>query len=341
MEKTDILSLTLDELCEKLLQIGEKKYRALQVFQWLHCKKAESFAEMTNISAQTRTVLEDEFYINSLKIQKRLVSTLDDTVKYLYVLPDGNKVETVLMKYHHGNSICLSTQVGCKMGCRFCASTKAGFVRNLEPSEILLQIYETERDSGRQVDSVVLMGIGEPLDNFDNVIKFLTLLTEKEGRNMSLRHVSLSTCGLVDKIYKLAEMKLGLTLSVSLHGADNETRSGIMPINQKYPVEQLIKACDDYFKTTGRRISFEFSLIKGVNDDRDTAKKLIALLKPLGVCHVNLIPINEIREGGYKKSEFAAEFKKILCEGGINATVRRTLGTDIEAACGQLRRDNI
>lgn len=341
MEKTDILSLTLDELCEKLLQIGEKKYRALQVFQWLHCKKAESFAEMTNISAQTRTVLEDEFYINSLKIQKRLVSTLDDTVKYLYALPDGNKVETVLMKYHHGNSICLSTQVGCKMGCRFCASTKAGFVRNLEPSEILLQIYETERDSGRQVDSVVLMGIGEPLDNFDNVIKFLTLLTEKEGRNMSLRHVSLSTCGLVDKIYKLAEMKLGLTLSVSLHGADNETRNGIMPINQKYPVEQLIKACDDYFKTTGRRISFEFSLIKGVNDDRDTAKKLIALLKPLGVCHVNLIPINEIREGGYKKSEFAAEFKKILCEGGINATVRRTLGTDIEAACGQLRRDNI
>lgn len=341
MEKTDILSLTLDELCEKLLQIGEKKYRALQVFQWLHCKKAESFAEMTNISAQTRTVLEDEFYINSLKIQKRLVSTLDDTVKYLYALPDGNKVETVLMKYHHGNSICLSTQVGCKMGCRFCASTKAGFVRNLEPSEILLQIYETERDSGRQVDSVVLMGIGEPLDNFDNVIKFLTLLTEKEGRNMSLRHVSLSTCGLVDKIYKLAEMKLGLTLSVSLHGADNETRNGIMPINQKYPVEQLIKACDDYFKTTGRRISFEFSLIKGVNDDRDTAKKLIALLKPLGVCHVNLIPINEIREGGYKKSEFAAEFKKTLCEGGINATVRRTLGTDIEAACGQLRRDNI
>lgn len=341
MEKTDILSLTLEELQEKLLQIGEKKYRALQVFQWLHCKAVKSFAEMTNISAQTRAALEDKFYINSMKIQKRLVSTIDDTVKYLYVLSDGSKVETVLMKYHHGNSICLSTQVGCKMGCRFCASTKAGFVRNLEPSEILLQIYETERDSGRQVDSVVLMGIGEPLDNFHNVIKFLNILSEKEGRNMSLRHVSLSTCGLVDKIYKLAEMKLGLTLSVSLHGADNETRSNIMPVNQKYPIETLIKACDDYFKATGRRISFEFSLIKGVNDDRATAKKLIDLLKPLGVCHVNLIPINEIREGGYKKSEFAAEFKKILCEGGINATVRRTLGTDIEAACGQLRRDNI
>lgn len=341
MEKTDILSLTLEELQEKLLQIGEKKYRALQVFQWLHCKKAVSFAEMTNLSAQTKAVLDENFYINSLKIQKRLVSTLDDTVKYLYVLPDGNKVETVLMEYHHGNSICLSTQVGCKMGCKFCASTKAGFVRNLEPSEILLQIYETERDSGRQVDSVVLMGIGEPLDNFGNVVKFLRLLSEKEGRNMSLRHVSVSTCGLVDNIYKLAEMKLGITLSVSLHAANNEKRNEIMPVNQKYPIERLIKACDDYFKTTGRRISFEFSLIKGVNDDIATARELIALLKPLGVCHVNLIPINEIREGGYKKSEFAAEFKKILCEGGINATVRRTLGADIEAACGQLRRDNI
>ena len=341
MEKTDILSLTLEELQEKLLQIGEKKYRALQVFQWLHCKKTVSFAEMTNLSAQTKAVLDENFYINSLKIQKRLVSTLDDTVKYLYVLPDGNKVETVLMEYHHGNSICLSTQVGCKMGCKFCASTKAGFVRNLEPSEILLQIYETERDSGRQVDSVVLMGTGEPLDNFGNVVKFLRLLSEKEGRNMSLRHVSVSTCGLVDNIYKLAEMKLGITLSVSLHAADNEKRNEIMPVNQKYPIERLIKACDDYFKTTGRRISFEFSLIKGVNDDIATARELIALLKPLGVCHVNLIPINEIREGGYKKSEFAAEFKKILCEGGINATVRRTLGADIEAACGQLRRDNI
>ncbi|MCM1298268.1 MAG: 23S rRNA (adenine(2503)-C(2))-methyltransferase RlmN [[Eubacterium] siraeum] len=341
MEKIDILSLTLEELREKLLQIGEKKYRALQVFQWLHCKKAVSFAEMTNISAQTKALLEENFYINSLKIQKRLVSTLDDTVKYLYALPDGNKVETVLMEYHHGSSICLSTQVGCKMGCKFCASTKAGFVRNLEPSEILLQIYETERDSGKQIDSVVLMGIGEPLDNFDNVMKFLRILSEKEGRNMSLRHISLSTCGLADKIRSLAEMKLGLTLSVSLHAADNEKRSEIMPINQKYPIEQLIIACGDYFKTTGRRISFEFSLIKGVNDDIATARKLIALLKPLGVCHVNLIPINEIREGGYKKSEFAAEFKKILCEGGINATVRRTLGADIEAACGQLRRDNI
>lgn len=340
-DKTDILSLSLEELQEKLLQIGEKKYRALQVFQWLHCKNAVSFDQMTNISAQTKKLLVENFYINSLKIQKRLVSTIDNTVKYLYVLPDGNKVETVLMEYHHGNSICLSTQVGCKMGCKFCASTKAGFVRNLLPGEILLQIYETERDSGRKVDSVVLMGIGEPLDNFDNTLKFLRLVSHKEGRNMSLRHISLSTCGIVDKINRLAELKLGLTLSVSLHAPTDEKRNGIMPINKKYPIKTLIKACDDYFKATGRRISFEFGLIKGVNDDMNTAKELIALLKPLGVCHVNLIPINEIRESEYKKSGFVSAFRKTLADGGINATVRRTLGADIEAACGQLRRDNI
>ena len=227
------------------------------------------------------------------------------------------------------------------MGCKFCASTKAGFVRNLEPSEILLQMYESERDSGRTIDSVVLMGIGEPLDNFDNVIKYLDIISHKSGRNMSLRHISLSTCGLVDKIYKLAEMKLGLTLSISLHAPTDEKRDQIMPVNKKYRVRELIKACDDYFKATGRRISFEFALINGVNDDIDTAKELISLLKPLGVCHINLIPVNEIREGDYKKSSFVESFKKILCDNGLNATVRRTLGADIEAACGQLRRDNI
>ena len=341
MEKIDILSLTLEELQEKLLQIGEKKYRAMQVFQWLHCKKAVCFEEMTNISAQTKTLLVENFYINSMKIQKRLVSAIDNTVKYLYLLPDGNKVETVLMEYHHGNSICLSTQVGCKMGCKFCASTKAGFVRNLLPSEILLQIYETERDSGRKIESLVLMGIGEPLDNFDNTVKFLNILSHKDGRNMSLRHVSLSTCGLVDKINKLAEMNLPLTLSVSLHAPTDEKRSAIMPINDRYNVKELISACDRYFKATGRRISFEFGLIKGVNDDMETARELTSLLKPLGVCHVNLIPINEIREGDYKKSGFVSSFQKALRQGGLNATVRRTLGADIEAACGQLRRDNI
>ena len=331
----------MEELEEKILQFGDKKYRAGQIFRWLHVNRAADFSQMTNISAQTRALLEENFYINSLKIQKRLVSSADNTVKYLYVLPDGNKVETVLMEYHHGNSICLSTQVGCKMGCRFCASTKAGFVRNLEPSEILLQIYESERDSGRTVDSVVLMGIGEPLDNFDNVIKFLRLISHENGRNMSLRHVSLSTCGLADRINDLAQLDLGLTLSVSLHAPTDEKRDEIMPVNRKYPISVLIKACDDYFRKTGRRISFEFALIQGVNDDKKTADRLISLLKPLGVCHVNLIPVNEIREGDYKKSSSVREFQQRLLNAGLNATVRRTLGADIEAACGQLRRDNI
>ena len=341
MAKIDILSLSMEELEEKILQFGDKKYRAGQIFRWLHVNRAADFSQMTNISAQTRALLEENFYINSLKIQKRLVSSADNTVKYLYVLPDGNKVETVLMEYHHGNSICLSTQVGCKMGCRFCASTKAGFVRDLEPSEILLQIYESERDSGRTVDSVVLMGIGEPLDNFDNVIKFLRLISHENGRNMSLRHVSLSTCGLADRINDLAQLDLGLTLSVSLHAPTDEKRDEIMPVNRKYPISVLIKACDDYFRKTGRRISFEFALIQGVNDDKKTADELISLLKPLGVCHVNLIPVNEIREGDYKKSSSVREFQQRLLNAGLNATVRRTLGADIEAACGQLRRDNI
>lgn len=341
MAKIDILSLSMEELEEKILQFGDKKYRAGQIFRWLHVNRAADFSQMTNISAQTRALLEENFYINSLKIQKRLVSSADNTVKYLYVLPDGNKVETVLMEYHHGNSICLSTQVGCKMGCRFCASTKAGFVRDLEPSEILLQIYESERDSGRMVDSVVLMGIGEPLDNFDNVIKFLRLISHENGRNMSLRHVSLSTCGLADRINDLAQLDLGLTLSVSLHAPTDEKRDEIMPVNRKYPISVLIKACDDYFRKTGRRISFEFALIQGVNDDKKTADELVSLLKPLGVCHVNLIPVNEIREGDYKKSSSVREFQQRLLNAGLNATVRRTLGADIEAACGQLRRDNI
>lgn len=341
MELIDILSLDLPELEEVLLANGEKKFRAKQIYEWLHVKRAAEFAQMTNLSAQLREKLQKIFCIKSLNIKKRLVSSADNTVKYLYVLPDGEKVETVLMDYRHGNSICLSTQVGCKMGCRFCASTKAGFVRDLEPSEILLQIYESERDSGRKVDSVVLMGIGEPLDNFDNVMKFLKILSDPAGNGMSLRHVSLSTCGLVDRINELAEMKTQLTLSISLHAPTNAKRDSIMPINSRYPVEQLISACKDYFDKTGRRISFEFSLISGVNDDAVTARELIALLKPLPGCHVNLIPINEIREGGYKTSPNVRSFQQALVDGGVNATVRRTLGTDIEAACGQLRRDNI
>lgn len=336
MEKIDILSLNFEELSEKILEMGEKKFRAKQIFDWLHVKKITDFEQMSNISAQFRTQLSENFYINCLKIKKRLVSKIDNTVKYLYGLEDGEAVESVLMDYKHGAALCVSTQVGCKMGCKFCASTLAGWVRNLEPSEMLGQMYESERDSGKTLDSIVLMGIGEPLDNFDNVMKFLKILEES---GFSLRRVSLSTCGVVDKIYDLAKLKLGVTLSVSLHAATDEKRSEIMPINKKFPLKSLMTACDDYFAATGRRISFEYSLIEGVNDDEGSAKELIALLGGKN-CHINLIPINEVRERGFKKSPYVERFQRYLTNSGLNATVRRTLGADINAACGQLRRDS-
>lgn len=339
--KIDILSLKPEELEREILAMGEKKFRAKQLFEWLHKKKITDFSECSNLSAALIAKLGEKFEIKRLTVKKRLISAIDGTVKYLYELPDGERVETVLMKYHHGNSLCISTQVGCKMGCSFCASTKAGFVRDLEPSELLLQIYETERDSCRAVESLVLMGIGEPLDNYDNVLKFLDILSDEAGRGMSLRHVSLSTCGLVEKINDLAEKRLGLTLSVSLHAPTDEKRSAIMPVNKRYGVDELIGACKNYFDKTGRRISFEFALIAGVNDNRQTADELIRLLKPLSPCHVNLIPVNEIKEGPYKKSPNVKSFRNALEQGGLNATVRRTLGADISAACGQLRRDNI
>lgn len=338
--KQDLLSLSLPELEAAIIALGEQKFRARQLYEWLHRKNAASLSECTNLSAALRQKLDERFYIPRLTVRRKLESALDKTVKYLYELPDGERVETVLMEYHHGNSLCVSTQVGCKMGCAFCASTKAGFVRDLSPSELLLQLYETERDSGRTVGSIVLMGIGEPLDNFDNVMKFLELLSSEEGRGMSLRHVSLSTCGLVEGIDRLAEKKLGLTLSVSLHAPTDEKRSAVMPVNRRYGVGELIGACKRYFDKTGRRISFEFALIEGVNDDRETAAELIRLLKPLSPCHVNLIPVNEIREGSYRKSANGKAFQAMLTDGGLNATVRRTLGADISAACGQLRRDH-
>ncbi len=338
-QKIDILSLELPELEEILVKMGEKKFRAKQIFEWLHIKRVTDFDSMTNLSSSLRTKLEECFCLKSLFVVKNLESSTDNTVKYLYRLSDGNHIETVLMEYNHGNSICVSTQVGCKMGCKFCASTIAGFKRNLEPSEILLQIYESERNSGRKVSSVVLMGIGEPLDNYDNVLKFLNLLSAKEGTNMSLRHVSLSTCGIVPKIYELAKLKLGLTLSISLHATNNLKRSEIMPINNKYDVYELIKASKDYFKETGRRISFEYSLIDGVNDSKEYAKELAQLLKGMP-SHINLIPVNQIKENNYKSSKKAATvFQGYLTELGLNATIRRTLGSDIDAACGQLRRE--
>lgn len=336
MEKIDILSLTFEELSEKILEMGEKKFRAKQIFDWLHIKKVADFEQMSNLSAQFRGELSEKFCIKRLKIKKRLVSGIDNTVKYLYGLSDGEAVESVLMDYKHGAALCVSTQVGCKMGCKFCASTLAGWVRNLEPSEMLGQMYESERDSGKTLDSIVLMGIGEPLDNFDNVMKFLKILEES---GFSLRRVSLSTCGVVDRIYELAKLKLGVTLSVSLHAATDEKRSEIMPINKKYPLKTLMKACDDYFAATGRRISFEYSLIEGVNDDEGSAKELIALLGGKN-CHINLIPINEVRERGFRKSPYVERFQRLLANAGMNATVRRTLGADINAACGQLRRDD-
>lgn len=337
--KIDILSLTQDELIGIISELGEKSFRAKQIFQWLHLKRVKDFSEMTNISAQLRSKLNDIFCIKSLFICKRLESNNDNTVKYLYELNDGNHIESVLMEYNHGNTLCVSTQVGCKMGCKFCASTIAGFKRNLSASEILLQIYEAERDSGRHISGVVLMGIGEPLDNYDNVVNFLTLLSCPEGANISLRHVSLSTCGLVPKINELAKLKLGLTLSVSLHAADDKSRSEIMPVNDKYNISELLDACRKYFNITGRRISFEYALISGHNDSYEDAKKLFGLLKGF-VCHVNIIPVNKIKERNYMSDRKSAyRFQKYLEELGINATVRRTLGADIDAACGQLRRE--
>lgn len=339
LEKIDILSLSLAELEQYMILSGEKKFRAKQIFQWLHVKRVFDFDKMTDISAQLRQQLNGKFCINVLNIQKRLESSIDNTVKYLYRLSDGNFVETVLMKYNYGYSICVSTQVGCKMGCRFCASAIAGFVRNLEPSEILMQIYETEKNSGVKVSGVVLMGIGEPLDNYDNVLKFLYLLSDSNGNNFSLRHVSLSTCGIVPRIYELAELKLGLTLSVSLHCADDKGRSEIMPVNKSYNIGKLLDACKFYIKNTGRRVTFEYAVIDKVNSSDEDADKLVALLKGMN-CHVNLIPVNKVRERNYHTARSGvAEFAKRLGRRGINATVRRTLGSDIEAACGQLRRD--
>lgn len=338
-KKIDILSLTYDQLCDHIVSMGEKKFRATQIFEWLHKKRVSSFDDMLNISVSLREQLKEKFSLKSLNVVRKLTSELDGTIKYLYELPDKNHVETVLMQYNHGDSICVSTQVGCKMGCKFCASTIAGFKRNLTASEILLQIYTAEKESGRHISSVVLMGIGEPLDNFDNVMTFLELLSCPQGTNLSLRHVSLSTCGLVDRINELASRKLGVTLSVSLHASNNIKRSEIMPVNERYPIEQLMAACRNYFKTTGRRISFEYALISGHNDDKQTARELASLLSGMPV-HVNIIPVNKIKERDYHSDRKSAQtFMKYLEDLGVNATVRRTLGSDINAACGQLRRE--
>ncbi len=342
MQKTDIKSFTLSELESVIQQMGEPKFRAKQIFDWLHKKRVYSFAEMTNLSAALRDKLEDRFAITTLKTVRKLVSQIDGTVKFLYRLSDGECIETVLMKYKHGNSVCVSSQVGCKMGCEFCASTKAGFLRNLTASEILEQVYQTEQELKIRISNIVLMGIGEPLDNVENVVTFLQLINSPQGANISLRNISLSTCGLVDKIDWLAEKELGITLSISLHAADNATRNRMMPVNQRYPIEELLAACRRYTDRTGRRISFEYALIQGENDSREDAAKLAKRLKGQ-LCHVNLIPVNEVKETSFHKSDPQSvfRFQQELIQRGINATVRRTLGADISAACGQLRRDQI
>ncbi|MBP0963449.1 MAG: 23S rRNA (adenine(2503)-C(2))-methyltransferase RlmN, partial [Oscillospiraceae bacterium] len=315
---TDLKSLTYPQLQEFIKELGQPAFRAGQVFDWLHNKRVTSFDQMTNLPAALRQTLADRCSLNSLTIERKLVSQKDGTVKYLFGLQDGECVESVLMDYHHGHSLCISTQVGCRQGCRFCASTLGGLVRNLTPAEMLDEIYTATADSGHRIDSVVLMGIGEPLDNFDNVMAFLELLSDPRGLNLSLRHVSLSTCGLVDRIYDLAEKKLGLTLSISLHGSNNAVRSASMPINNKWNIESLLKACRDYFDTTGRRVSFEYALIEGKNDSPAQAKELAALLKGM-LCHVNLIPVNPVVERGNRRSSRQAveRFQKTLQACGV------------------------
>ena len=334
----NLKSMTLPELTALLKDRGEPAFRAGQVYTWLH-KGVRSYSEMTNLPQKLRDSLEAEFPICPPKVARKQVSKLDGTTKYLWELSDGNCVETVLMRYHHGNTVCISTEVGCLMGCAFCASTHGGLVRRLEPYEMLDQVLFTQVDSGLPVSHIVLMGIGEPLDNFDNVMRFLELVNSPEGMNISMRHISLSTCGLVPKIDLLAEKKLQLTLSVSLHAPNDAIRSTIMPVNKAYPIGELIDACRRYYEATSRRISFEYAMIDGVNDTPEAARELLRRMKGLPA-HFNLIPLNHVEESPLKPSSrnAVARFQKLLEDGGITATVRRTLGSDIDASCGQLRR---
>lgn len=340
MLKTDIKSLYPEELKEFVAGIGEPAFRSVQIFDWLH-KGCSSFDEMTNLSKSLRDKLSEVAYIANVEIARKLVSEVDGTVKYLYRLHDGELIESVLMKYHHGYTVCASTQVGCRMGCKFCASGINGLARNLTASEILSQITMAALDNGIRVSNVVLMGMGEPLDNFDNTVRFLKLVSNEKGLNIGLRHISVSTSGLVDKIHKLAEYNLPVTLSISLHNPFDEQRSEIMPVNKKWNVEALINACKDYLSVTGRRISFEYALIDGVNDSPKHAEELAKLLKGM-LSHVNLIPANPVVENNFKRPDAKRinAFKLRLESLGVNATVRRTLGADINASCGQLRREH-
>ncbi|GCA66305.1 putative dual-specificity RNA methyltransferase RlmN [Mediterraneibacter butyricigenes] len=337
--KKDIASLNWEELQKELLEAGEKKFRASQIYEWIHKKGAEDFSEMTNLSKVLREKLEQSFRIPKVEMIARQISKKDGTNKFLFCLEDGNVVESVLMRYKHGNSVCISSQVGCRMGCRFCASTLDGLERNLVPAEMLGQIYRIEKIIGERVSNVVVMGTGEPLDNYDNLLKFIHLLTDEHGLHISQRNVTVSTCGIVPKILSLAEENMQITLALSLHGSTQEKRKQLMPVANKYELSEVLKACDTYFEKTGRRMTYEYSLVHGVNDTDQDAQELSDLLHGRN-CHLNLIPVNPIKERDYQRPtrENAQKFQNKLEKRGINVTIRREMGSDIDGACGQLRR---
>ena len=341
-EKTDIKSLNFKELQEYMLSIGEKKFRAKQVYEWLHRKQVQSFGEMTNLSKDLQKKLEEQAGLTVLEPVEVQVSKLDGTRKYLFRLEDGNVIESVLMKYKHGNSVCISSQVGCRMGCRFCASTLDGLVRGLTPGEMLEQIYRIGQDVGERISNVVVMGTGEPLDNYENLIKFIEMLTDENGLHISQRNLTVSTCGIVPKMRELADRKLQITLALSLHASNQEKRKELMPVANKYEISEVLDACRYYFEQTGRRITFEYSLVGGVNDTEEDAKELSGLIRGMN-CHVNLIPVNPVKERDYVQSnqQVILNFKNKLEKNGINVTIRREMGRDIDGACGQLRKSYI
>ncbi|WP_265444619.1 23S rRNA (adenine(2503)-C(2))-methyltransferase RlmN [Acetivibrio straminisolvens] len=336
--KVDLLSMTIEELENMMAEMGQQKFRAKQIFQWVN-KGIKDIDEMTNLSKELREQLREKAYINRFEIIKKFVSRIDGTIKYLFRLKDGNIIESVLMKYMHGFSACISSQVGCKMGCKFCASTGAGFVRNLTPGEMLDQILTIQNDSKNRIGNVVIMGIGEPLDNYENVVKFLRLINHKDGVNLGARHISVSTCGLVPEILRLVEEKIPVTLSISLHAPNDTIREKIMPVNKRYSIDKIIEACKIYTEATNRRITFEYAMIDEVNDSKESALELAKRIRGM-LCHVNLIPVNTVSDTGFERSskEKIAVFKEILERHGVETTVRRELGSDINAACGQLRR---
>lgn len=339
MDKKDIRSFTFEELKKEMERLGEKAFRAKQIYEWLHVKLADTFEEMTNLSKALRDTLSAQYYIPKVAMVERQISKLDGTNKFLFELEDGHVIESVLLKYKHGNSVCISSQVGCRMGCKFCASTIGGLERNLLPSEMLGEIYQIQKISGERVSNIVVMGTGEPLDNYDNFVKFVRLLSDEQGLHISQRNITISTCGIVPNMKKLAEEGLQITLALSLHGSTQEKRKVLMPVANKYELTEVLEACDYYFDKTGRRITFEYSLVAGVNDREEDAAELIGLLQNRN-CHINLIPVNPIKERDFQKPsrQSAENFKNKLEKNGINVTIRREMGSDIDGACGQLRR---